>query len=162
MGLMKAYTSTSTMRTSACCPEPFAVDTLCLFDSSCALEGRSRPTIVHVAAHKPTRHNCETRRTMIARVDRNEEVVQDAQRADSAMRQHWKNAVCKEFKVPSHYQSVAVLLIHWAKRFDEQLQCGAEVRPNVTLISSWLTNASIRPQNSRKFFVSSMDSPQRR
>jgi hypothetical protein len=44
------------------------------------------------------------------------------------MRQHWKTAVCKEFNVPSHYQSVAVLLIHWAQRFDEQLQCGAEVR----------------------------------
>jgi hypothetical protein len=90
---------------------------------------------------------------MIARVDQDKEVVaRDAERVDDAMRQHWKTAVCKEFNVPSHYQSVAVLLIHWAQRFDEQLQCGAEVGDMPNSQSGSLTYTMIRPHNSRKSF----------
>jgi hypothetical protein len=90
---------------------------------------------------------------MIARVDQDEEVVSgDAERVDDAMRQQWKTAVCKEFNVPSHYQSVAVLLIHWAQRFDEQLQCGAEVSVMLNPKSGSLTYTTIRQHNSRKSF----------
>jgi len=62
-----------------------------------------------------------------SKADRDPQAVQDAHKADDAMRQHWNDAVCKEFGVPSHYQSVAVLLIHWAKHLDTQLRCGEEV-----------------------------------
>jgi hypothetical protein len=66
-------------------------------------------------------------RLVNSKAERDSEAVQDAHKADDAMRQHWNDAVCKEFGVPSHYQSVAVLLIHWAKHLDTQLRCGEEV-----------------------------------
>ena len=68
-----------------------------------------------------------TQCTVISKATRDTEVAQDTQRADDAMRQHWNDVSLKEFGVPSHYQSVAVLLIHWAKHLDKQLQCGEEV-----------------------------------
>lgn len=68
-----------------------------------------------------------TQCTVITKAARDSEVAEDTQRADDAMRQHWNDVAYKEFGVPSHYQSVAVLLIHWAKHLDKQLQCGEEV-----------------------------------
>jgi hypothetical protein len=64
---------------------------------------------------------------MAPKHDRDGEVVQNTLRANDAMRQHWKRTVSKEFDIPSHYQSVAVLLIHWADWLDEALKCRAEV-----------------------------------
>jgi hypothetical protein len=59
--------------------------------------------------------------------DREGEVMQSTHRANDAMRQHWNSTVCKEFNIPSHYQSVAVLLIHWADWLDKNLKCRTEV-----------------------------------
>ena len=68
-----------------------------------------------------------TQCTVLSKDIRDSEVAQNAQRADDEMRQHWNDVAYKEFGVPSHYQSVAVLLIHWAKHLDKQLKCGEEV-----------------------------------
>lgn len=55
------------------------------------------------------------------------EVEQNTHRANDVMRQQWNSTVCKEFDIPSHYQSVAVLLIHWADWLDKNLKCRTEV-----------------------------------
>jgi len=55
------------------------------------------------------------------------EVVPNANEANDSMREHWNETVCKEFDLPDHYQSVAVLLIHWTERLDRDLNCRAEV-----------------------------------
>lgn len=64
---------------------------------------------------------------MEALLDRASEIEQSAQKANDAMRQRWNNVVCKEFNVPSYYQSVSVLLIHWANWLDLDLKCDEEV-----------------------------------
>lgn len=65
--------------------------------------------------------------TKSARPRREGETMQDADRANDAMRQHWNSTVCEEFDIPDRYQSVAVLLIHWADWLDTTLKCRAEV-----------------------------------
>lgn len=64
---------------------------------------------------------------MEALLDRASEIEQSAQKANDAMRQRWNSVVCKEFNVPSYYQSVSVLLIHWADWLDRDLKCDEEV-----------------------------------
>lgn len=64
---------------------------------------------------------------MEAQRDRASEIEQRAQKANDAMRQHWNGVVCKEFDIPSHYQSVSVLLIHWASYLNPELRCDEEV-----------------------------------
>jgi hypothetical protein len=55
------------------------------------------------------------------------EALSNAHQANDNMRQHWNDIVCREFDLPDHYQSVAVLLIHWAERLDQDLNCRGEV-----------------------------------
>lgn len=64
---------------------------------------------------------------MELQLDRTNDIKQSAQKANDAMRQHWNRVVCKEFNVPSYYQSVSVLLIHWAEWLDTDLKCDKEV-----------------------------------
>ena len=64
---------------------------------------------------------------MDLQLDRVSDIAQSAQKANDAMRQHWNSVVCEEFDVPSCYQSVSVLLIHWADWLDTDLRCGDEV-----------------------------------
>jgi hypothetical protein len=65
---------------------------------------------------------------MDLQLDRVSQIAQSAQKANDAMRQHWNGVVCKEFNVPTYYQSVSVLLIHWADWLDTDLKCADEVR----------------------------------
>jgi hypothetical protein len=64
---------------------------------------------------------------MDLQLDRTSQIAQSAQEANDAMRQHWNGVVCREFDVPAYYQSVSVLLIHWADWLDTDLKCGDEV-----------------------------------
>jgi hypothetical protein len=66
------------------------------------------------------------------------EAAQDVQRANDVMRQLWNDAVRKEFPVPSYYTSVAVLLIHWADRFDESLEIGKQVQQTTSIYNMLL------------------------
>lgn len=64
---------------------------------------------------------------MELQLNRVNEIEQSAQKANDAMRQHWNSVVCKQFNVPSYYQSVSVLLIHWADWLNPDLKCDEEV-----------------------------------
>ena len=50
-----------------------------------------------------------------------------AHRTKYAQRKHWNDAAMRELKTPNCYQSVAVLMIHWAEWLDQDFKCGEEV-----------------------------------
>lgn len=77
--------------------------------------------------------------TKNAGADREDEVLQAVQKANDEMRQDWNSAVCEEFDVPNHYQSVSVLLIHWAAWLDESLGCGEEVSTIISCPCAWFS-----------------------
>lgn len=60
-------------------------------------------------------------------LDRVSEITRNTQETNDAMRQHWNRTVLQELRSPSHYQSVAVLLIQWANWLDPDLQHYEEV-----------------------------------
>ena len=66
-----------------------------------------------------------------------DEAAQNMEKANDAMRQHWNNAVCREFDAPEYYTSVAVLLIRWADRLDDWSECGAEVSQSAYVHNSF-------------------------
>jgi hypothetical protein len=42
-------------------------------------------------------------------------------------RQHWNDVAMRELDLPDYYQSVAVLMVHWAEWLDHDLKCAEEV-----------------------------------
>ena len=103
-----------------------------------------------------------TQCTVVSKDTRDSEVAQDTQKVDDEMRQHWNDVAYKEFGVPSHYQSVAVLLIHWAKHLDKQLQCGEEVSVPGRACCGYPVDLYRRPLSSRLSSARSMVTQQGR
>lgn len=50
-----------------------------------------------------------------------------ADELDAQMRRQWEKVVCRELGVSDTYDKVAVLIIHWEKRFDLDLRVADEV-----------------------------------
>lgn len=64
-------------------------------------------------------------RTAFARKGTDE--LDSLRQINDVQRHHWNDAAKKELELPNYYQSVAVLMIHWADWLDPELKCGEEV-----------------------------------
>lgn len=53
------------------------------------------------------------------------------ERRNTVMQSQWDRAMCREFKIPDKYQSVACLIVRWDDELDKDLNCRAEVRTTV-------------------------------